>query len=101
MMKEDVIIRHSEEWYKQSPYALDYDAHTWGYNALLLIVTRFHNEDFSGQSGLINSERENLRDVIMRYDVEIKVLKEQWKRKFKAGGDHRHGSMLRRGLLHL
>ncbi|PBK66480.1 hypothetical protein ARMSODRAFT_1021285 [Armillaria solidipes] len=77
MMKEDTVIHHSGEWYKQSQYALDY-----------------------GQSGLINSERENLRDVTMRYDVEIEILKEQWKRKFKAGGDHGHGSMFRRGLLH-
>ncbi|KAK0214522.1 hypothetical protein IW262DRAFT_275863 [Armillaria fumosa] len=100
MMKEDVIIRHSAERYEQSYHALDYDVHTWGYSALLLIVTRFHNEEFSSQSGLINSERENLRDVTMRYDVEIEILEEQWKRKFKVGGDHRHGSMLRCGLLH-
>ncbi|KAK0440527.1 hypothetical protein EV421DRAFT_1737193 [Armillaria borealis] len=76
MMKEDAIIRLSAERYEQSHYALDYDAHTWGYNVLLLIVTRFHNEDFS------------------------EVLKEQWKRKFKVGGDHCHGSVLRHGLLH-
>ncbi|KAK0471072.1 hypothetical protein IW261DRAFT_912826 [Armillaria novae-zelandiae] len=100
-MMEDIIIRHSAEWYEQSHYALDYDVHTWGYSTLLLIVTRFHKEDFSGQDGLINSARENLRDVTMRYDVEIEILEEQWKREFKVGGDYQHGSMLRCGLLHL
>ncbi|KAK0440529.1 hypothetical protein EV421DRAFT_1737195 [Armillaria borealis] len=54
---------------------------------------RFHEEVSLRQSGLINSERGNLWDVTMRYDGEIEIFKEEWKRKFKAGGAHR-GAML-------
>ncbi|KAK0452932.1 fungal-specific transcription factor domain-containing protein [Desarmillaria tabescens] len=99
MMKEDTIIRHSEEWYKQSQYNLDYDVHMCGYNALLRIVARFHEEVLKlDQSELINSERRNLRDITMRYDVEIEVFEEEWKKKFRAGGFSR-GAMLRCGML--
>ncbi|PBK66477.1 hypothetical protein ARMSODRAFT_960039 [Armillaria solidipes] len=99
IMKEDTIIHHSEEWYKKSQYNLDYDVHLCGYNSLLRIVARFHNEVYSDRSGLINSERVDLQSVTMRYDVEIEVFKEEWERKFKAGGAHR-GALLRRSQLH-
>ncbi len=36
----------------------------------------------------------------MRYDLEIEIFKEEWKRKFKAGGAHR-GAIVRRSELHL
>ncbi|PBK66476.1 hypothetical protein ARMSODRAFT_1021282 [Armillaria solidipes] len=98
-MKEDTIIRHSEEWYRQSQYNLDYDVYLCGYNVLVRIVARFHEEVLLDQSGFINSEKGNLRDVTMRYDVEIEIFKEEWKTKFQAGGVHR-GVMLKRSQLH-
>ncbi|SJL15625.1 uncharacterized protein ARMOST_19128 [Armillaria ostoyae] len=100
MMKEDTIICHSEEWYKQSHHNLDYDVYLCGYDVLLRIVARFREEVLLDRSGLINSERENLRDTTMRYDGEIEIFKEEWKRKFKAGAVHR-GARLRRSELHL
>ncbi|KAK0234469.1 hypothetical protein EDD85DRAFT_774367 [Armillaria nabsnona] len=99
MMKEDTIIRHSGERCIQSLYNLDYEVFMCGYNVLLRIVVRFHEEVSLRRSGPINSERGNLRDVTMRYDGEIALFKEEWKRKFKAGGAHR-GAMLRRSELH-
>ncbi|KAK0502110.1 hypothetical protein EDD18DRAFT_1064935 [Armillaria luteobubalina] len=101
MMKEDVIIRHSEsgEWYRQSLYNLDYDVFLCGYNVLLRIVARFHKETLLSRSGLINSERGNLRDTIIRYDAEIEMFQEEWQKKFKVGGAH-HGAILRRRELH-
>ncbi|PBK98248.1 hypothetical protein ARMGADRAFT_572182 [Armillaria gallica] len=99
MMKEDTVIRHSGEWYRQSLYNLDYDVFMCGYSVLLRIVVRFYEEVSLRRGEPINSERGNLRDVIMRYDGEIEIFKEEWKRKFKAGGAH-HGAMLRRSELH-
>ncbi len=100
MMKEDTIIRHSGEWCRQSQYNLDYDVYLCGYSVLVRIVARFHEEALRDQSGFINSERGNLRDVTVRYDGEIEIFKEEWTRKFKVGGAHR-GAMLRRSELHL
>ncbi|SJL15610.1 uncharacterized protein ARMOST_19113 [Armillaria ostoyae] len=99
MMKEDTIIHHLGEWRRQSQYNLDYDVYLCGYSVLVHIVARFHKEVLGDQSGFINSERGNLWDITMRYDVEIEIFKEEWKRKFKAGGVH-HGAMLRRSELH-
>ncbi|KAK0234486.1 hypothetical protein EDD85DRAFT_1025365, partial [Armillaria nabsnona] len=100
IMKEDTITRYSGEWYRQSLYNLDYDVFLCGYDVLLRIVARFHEEVLLDRSGPINSERGNLRDVTMKYDLEIEIFKEEWKRKFKAGGAHR-GAILRRSELHL
>ncbi len=58
MMKEDTIIRHSGEWYRQSLYNLDYDVFLCGYNVLLRIVARFHEEVLLGRSGLIIRKEE-------------------------------------------
>ncbi|KAK0214499.1 hypothetical protein IW262DRAFT_1497078 [Armillaria fumosa] len=99
MMRDDTIIRHSEEWYKQSRYNLDYDVYLCGYNVLMCIVARFYQEVPSDGSGLINSERGNLRDTIMRYDMEIEIFKEEWQKKFKVGEAH-GGVMVRRRELH-
>lgn len=100
IMKEDTIILHSEEWYKKSQYNLDYDVHLCAHNSLLRIVARFHNEVYSDKSGLSGSERVDLRSVTTRYDLEIEVYKEEWKRKFAAGGAHR-GTVLRCSQLRL
>ncbi len=99
-MKEDTVIRHSGEWYRQSHHNLDYDVYLCGYNVLVRIVARFREEVLLDRSGLINSERGNLRDTTMRYDGEIEIFKEEWKRKLEAAAVHR-GAMLRRSELHL
>ncbi|PBK66478.1 hypothetical protein ARMSODRAFT_1047410 [Armillaria solidipes] len=99
MMKEDTVVCPSQEWYRQSQYNLDYDVYLCGYNVLLHIVARFHEEALLDRSGFINSERGNLRDVTMRYDGEIEIFKEDWKREFKARGARR-GAMLLRSELH-
>ncbi|KAK0214500.1 fungal-specific transcription factor domain-containing protein [Armillaria fumosa] len=96
MMKEDTIICQTGEWYRQSLHNLDYDVFLCGYNVLLRIVARFHKEVLLSRSGLINSERGNLRDAIMRYDAEIEIFKEEWQKKFKVGG----GAMVRCRELH-
>ncbi|KAK0440547.1 hypothetical protein EV421DRAFT_1712361, partial [Armillaria borealis] len=77
MMKEDTIICHSKEWYKQSHHNLDYGVYLCGYNVLLRIIVRFHEEVLLDWSGLINLERGNLRDITMRYDGEIEIFKEE------------------------
>ncbi|KAK0234481.1 hypothetical protein EDD85DRAFT_84347 [Armillaria nabsnona] len=99
MTKEDTIIRHSGEWYGQSLYNLDYDVYLCGYNVLVRIVARFHEDVLLDRSGLINSEKGDLRGITMRYDMEIEIFKEEWKMKFRAGRIHR-GAMLRRSELH-
>ncbi|KAK0452965.1 fungal-specific transcription factor domain-containing protein [Desarmillaria tabescens] len=99
-IKEDMTIIHSEEWYKQSHYNLDSDVHLCGYSALLRIISRFHDEVLSKQSRLIHSERGNLRVVTMRYDAELEIFQEEWRRKFRAGG-FRRGAMLKCSQLYL
>ncbi len=98
MMKEDMINRHSGEWYRQSQYNLDYDVYLCGYNDLVCIVARFYQEVLFDRSGLVNSERGNLRDVTMRYEVEIEIFWEEWKRKLTAGRVY-HGAMFKHSQL--
>ncbi|KAK0502119.1 hypothetical protein EDD18DRAFT_1100611 [Armillaria luteobubalina] len=93
MMKQDPIIHHPGEWYRQSQYNLDYDVYLCGYNDLVCIVVGFFQDVLSDGNGLINSERRNLWDVTMRYDVEIEIFGEEWKRKLTAVGIY-HGAML-------
>lgn len=87
-IKEDSIIRHSADWYKKSPYNVDYDVHMCGYTALLRIVARFHDEVFAEGSGLSSLKRVDFRDVTIRYDRELEAFKEEWEGRFNAvGGD--------------
>ncbi len=51
IMKEDTITRYSGEWYRQSLYNLDYDVFLCGYDVLLRIVARFHEEVLLDRSG--------------------------------------------------
>ncbi|KAK0502122.1 hypothetical protein EDD18DRAFT_1139337 [Armillaria luteobubalina] len=100
MMDEHMIIRHSGEWYRQSLYNLVHDVYLCGYNVLVLIVARFHEEVLLDRNGFTSSLRRNhLRDLAVRYDREIENFEEEWKNKFKVGGAHR-GAMLRRSELH-
>ncbi|KAK0187325.1 hypothetical protein F5146DRAFT_1142300 [Armillaria mellea] len=98
-MKEDTTTHHSGEWYRQSLYNLDYDVFICGYNVLLHIIARFHEEATLGQSGLIDLERGNLQEATMRYDAEIELFKDEWKKKFKLGRTH-HEAMVRCSELH-
>ncbi|KAK0214503.1 hypothetical protein IW262DRAFT_1466262 [Armillaria fumosa] len=100
MMKKDPIIHHPGGWYRQSQSNLDYDVYLCGYNDLMHIVAGFYQEVKSDGSGLINSERGNLRDVTMRYDLEIEIFREEWKRKLTAAGIYR-GAMLIHNQLQL
>ncbi|KAK0214520.1 hypothetical protein IW262DRAFT_1514891 [Armillaria fumosa] len=99
MIKKHTIICHSEDWYRQSLYNLDYDVFLCGYNVLLHIVVKFHEEALLDRNGFNNSLRRNLREVTVRYDGEIENFKEEWKEKFKVGGAYRE-AMLRRSELH-
>lgn len=87
-IKEDSIIRHSADWYKKSPYNLEYDVHMCGYTVLLRIVAKFHDEVFAEGSGLSSLKRVDFRDVTLRYDRELEAFKEEWEGRFNAvGGD--------------
>ncbi|KAK0502109.1 hypothetical protein EDD18DRAFT_681233 [Armillaria luteobubalina] len=97
-MKDDTSIRHSREWYQQSPYNLDYDVYLCGYNVLIHIVAKFYQKVRSDESRMLNFENGNLLDAIMSYDMEIEMFKDEWKRKLKVGGVHR-GAMFLRSML--
>ncbi|KAK7047769.1 hypothetical protein VNI00_006097 [Paramarasmius palmivorus] len=82
-IKEDYIIRNSADWFKKSPYNLDFDVHLCGHTALLRIVARFHEEifsDSSSPSGL--NKRVDFRTVTMNHDAHLTQFEEEWTRRF-------------------
>ncbi|KAJ7573951.1 fungal-specific transcription factor domain-containing protein [Mycena floridula] len=83
-IREDYIIRHSQEWYKNSEYNIQYDVHLCAHTALLRIVAKFHDEVFSdptSPSGL--NKQIDFRSVIITHDAQLTRFKEEWVQRFK------------------
>jgi hypothetical protein len=83
-IKEDYIIRSSQDWYKKSQYNISYDVHLCGYTALLRIVARFHEEIFSDSatpSGL--NKLVDFRAVTLKHDAHLSAYHEEWEKRFK------------------
>ncbi|KAJ4490612.1 putative fungal-specific transcription factor [Lentinula aciculospora] len=82
-IKEDFIMRNSQDWYKKSKYNHPYDVHLCGYTALLRIVARFHDEIFSdpnSPSGL--NKRVDFRSVTLKHDENLAVYHKEWEKRF-------------------
>lgn len=87
-IKEDYIMRNSQDWYKKSQYNIQYDVHMCAYTALLRIVAKFHDEIFSdpnSASGLNKSI--DFRTVTLTHDAHLMRYKEEWSRRFKEAGE--------------
>ncbi|KAJ7577862.1 fungal-specific transcription factor domain-containing protein [Mycena floridula] len=83
-IKEDYIMRNSQEWYKKSKYNIQYDVHMCAHTALLRIVAKFHEEVFSdptSPSGL--NKQIDFRSVTMMHDTQLIRFKEEWTQRFK------------------
>ncbi|GJJ14429.1 hypothetical protein Clacol_008693 [Clathrus columnatus] len=112
-IKEDFIIRNASEWYKRSPYNMSFDIQLCAYTELLRIVTRFHDEVWSGSRGVGNGVGIKgailidfkLKDVdfytiTMRYDDQLRSFQEQAAARFERDSKKDDpGSVYRTGLL--
>ncbi|KAJ3986547.1 putative fungal-specific transcription factor [Lentinula detonsa] len=82
-IKEDYIMRNSQEWYRKSKYNHPYDVHLCGYTALLRIVARFHDDIFSDPatpSGLNKSV--DFREVTLEHDEKLITYHKEWEKRF-------------------
>ncbi|KAJ3730753.1 fungal-specific transcription factor domain-containing protein [Lentinula raphanica] len=82
-IKEDYIMRNSQDWYKKSKYNHPYDVHLCGYTALLRIVARFHDEIFSDPnvpSGL--NKRVDFLKVTLKHDEHLTAYHKEWEQRF-------------------
>ncbi|KAI0922432.1 hypothetical protein AcV7_005968 [Taiwanofungus camphoratus] len=87
-IKEDYIIRNSENWYKQSPCNHPYDLGLCAYTALLRVMTRFHDEIYSDPTSPTGLNRElDFRAVTLAYDEDITRYFEEWTRRFSEDTD--------------
>ncbi|KAL0566819.1 hypothetical protein V5O48_015183 [Marasmius crinis-equi] len=83
-IKEDYIVRNSDDWYKKSQYNLDYDVHLCAHTALLKIVARFHEEIFSDPSSPSGLNKDvDFRTVTLKHDGYLIQFEEQWSQRFK------------------
>ncbi|KAL0567880.1 hypothetical protein V5O48_014114 [Marasmius crinis-equi] len=80
-VKEDYIVRNSDDWYKKSQYNLNYDVHLCAHTALLKIVARFHEEIFSDPSGL--NKGVDFYTVTLKHDAYLIQFEEQWWQRFE------------------
>ncbi|KAJ3931253.1 MAG: putative fungal-specific transcription factor [Lentinula lateritia] len=82
-IKEDYIMRNSQDWYKKHKYNHPYDVHLCGYTALLRIVARFHDEIFSdpnSPSGL--NKHVDFRGVTLKHDENLTTYHKEWEKRF-------------------
>lgn len=87
-IREDYIIRTSENWYKKSPLNHPWDCGQSSYTQLLRIMTRFHEEIYSDPTtptGLNQSL--DFREVSVRHDESLTRYFEEWTRRFKEDTD--------------
>ncbi|CAL1702548.1 unnamed protein product [Somion occarium] len=87
-IKEDYVIRTSSDWYRKSKYNDPLDVGLCGYNALLRIVARFHDEVFSDPStpsGL--NERVNFLQLAQSYDTELSANHDEWHARYTEATD--------------
>ncbi|KAH7879353.1 fungal-specific transcription factor domain-containing protein [Lentinula edodes] len=82
-IKEDYIMRNSQDWYKKHKYNHPYDVHLCGYTALLRIVARFHDDIFSdpnSPSGL--NKHVDFRGVTLEHDKKLTTYHKEWEKRF-------------------
>lgn len=103
-IKEDFIIRNASEWYKRSPFNMPYDVHLCAYTELLRIVTRFHDDVWSGSRPVSNAGIKgtdvDFYGITMRYDDQLRLFQEQAAARFERDSKKDDpGSVYRTGLL--
>ncbi|KAF9074255.1 hypothetical protein BDP27DRAFT_1317542 [Rhodocollybia butyracea] len=82
-IKEDYIMRNSQDWYKKSKYNHSYDVHLCGYTYLLRIVAGFHDEIFSdpsSPSGL--NKHVEFRSITLKHDAYLTAFHKEWEKRF-------------------
>ncbi|EPS93162.1 hypothetical protein FOMPIDRAFT_63796 [Fomitopsis schrenkii] len=87
-IREDYIIRNSEDWYKRSPLNHQWDCGLSSYTQLLRIMTRFHEEIYSDPSSPTGlNQNLDYREVSLRHDEDLTRYFEDWTRRFKEDTD--------------
>ncbi|GJE99679.1 fungal-specific transcription factor domain-containing protein [Phanerochaete sordida] len=87
-IKEDFIVRRSDDWYKQSPYNHPYDIGLCAYTSMLRIVAKFHEQVFHNPDSPTGLD-ESLDFVALttQYDDELTRYFEDWTRRFATESD--------------
>ncbi|KZT65531.1 hypothetical protein DAEQUDRAFT_768801 [Daedalea quercina L-15889] len=87
-IREDYIIRNSENWYKKSPLNHQWDCGQSSYTQLLRIMARFHEEIYSDPSSPTGLNQSlDFREVSLRHDESLTRYFEEWTRRFKEDTD--------------
>ncbi|KAK7682019.1 hypothetical protein QCA50_014983 [Cerrena zonata] len=86
-IKEDYVIRSSSDWYKKSKYNDPLDVGLCSYNALLRLISRFHDEVFdpSEPSGL--NEHVNFLQLAQEYDIKLDDNFTEWVGRYRESTD--------------
>ncbi|EKM51056.1 uncharacterized protein PHACADRAFT_263020 [Phanerochaete carnosa HHB-10118-sp] len=88
-IKEDFIVRRSDDWYKMSPYNHpQYDIGLCAYTSMLRIVAQFHEKVFSdpdSPTGL--NEGLDFVAITTKYDDDLTRYFDDWTRRFATESD--------------
>ncbi|KAI0084549.1 hypothetical protein BDY19DRAFT_970897 [Irpex rosettiformis] len=99
-IKEDFIVRKSDEWYRTSPYNHPYDSGLCAYTSQLRIMARFHEEVYSdpdSPNGL--NERLDFKEVTLRHDEQLTRYYNDWKHRLEGESDMHNPSLAFRSKL--
>ncbi|KIP02098.1 hypothetical protein PHLGIDRAFT_26729 [Phlebiopsis gigantea 11061_1 CR5-6] len=87
-IKEDFIVRGSDDWYKMSQYNHPYDIGLCAYTSQLRIVAKFHEEVFSDPSSLTGlNEGLDYHEVTLRHDEALTRYFDEWTRRMGTESD--------------
>ncbi|KAI0338738.1 hypothetical protein BDW22DRAFT_1432263 [Trametopsis cervina] len=87
-IKEDFVVRKSDEWYKKSRFNHPYDVGVCAYTAQLRIMANFHEEihsDPDTPNGL--NERLDFKEVTLRHDEHLTRYYDDWKLRLESESD--------------
>jgi len=87
-IKEDYIIRNSENWYKKSPLNHPWDLGMCAYTQLLRVMAHFHEEIYSDPSSPTGLNQSlDFREVTVRHDELLERYFAEWTRRFQEDTD--------------
>ncbi|KAG8996728.1 hypothetical protein FRB94_008065 [Tulasnella sp. JGI-2019a] len=87
-VQENVIVRHSADWYKRSPNNHCYDIHLVAYTALLRLVARYLEEVYSDPDSPTGLNKNiDFRGLTDRYNKELSAFQREWSERFNKEAD--------------
>ncbi|CAE6434410.1 unnamed protein product [Rhizoctonia solani] len=88
-IREDYIVRKSNDWYKRSNYNLPFDIHLTGYTRLLRIVARFLASVYSdSNSPTALNKNADFLTLCTQTDEELTTFERETKEQFEKESDH-------------